>query len=128
MTKYAKAALLAAKIAQRGTNAALTWEEATISIFGKGTTSQTKSCPKGAFLGLCEEGLVKGVDTGTYLANSAENTSKQYTLAALELLKKERSIPENRNAFWQRIPGTPDTHNGQLDVLFALIEKGLINW
>jgi hypothetical protein len=127
MTKYAQAALLAAKTAQGGTNAALAWEEATIKIFGKGTASQKKGCPKGAFLGLCEEGLVEGVDAGTYLANGAKNKSKRYALAALELLKKERSIPENRNAFWQRVPGTPNAHNGQLDVLFALVEEGFIN-
>jgi hypothetical protein len=77
-----------------------------------------------ALLGLCEEGFVKGVPKGSYFANSATNKNKQYTLAALELLKQEQAIPGNRRIFWQRVPGTPDAMNGQLDVLFTLVKNG----
>lgn len=34
-------------------------------IFGE-STSQRKGCPKGVYLGLCEEGLVKGIPKGKY--------------------------------------------------------------
>lgn len=37
------------------------WKIVLIMLFGKGTSSQIKGCPKSAFLGLCEERLVKGV-------------------------------------------------------------------
>jgi len=30
------------------------WEKATREIFGEGSSSQQKGCPRGAFLGLCE--------------------------------------------------------------------------
>jgi hypothetical protein len=41
--------------------------EATKEIFGEGTWGQIKGCPKNTFLGLCEEGIVKGVNKGNYL-------------------------------------------------------------
>jgi hypothetical protein len=75
-------------------------------------------------LGLCEEGLVKGVPKGIYI----DNKNKRYALAALELLKKEQAIPEVKIAFWRRVPGTTKSMNGQLDVLFALAEAGYIDW
>jgi hypothetical protein len=128
MTKYAEAALNAVKRIENGETPQLAWENATIEVFGKGTASQEKGCPKGAFLGLCEKGLVKGVCPGSYLTNSATNKNKRYALAALEQLKKEQAIPGNRRIFWQKVPGTPDAMNGQLDVLFVLIEAGYIDW
>lgn len=36
------------------------WNRATSDIFGVNTSSQRKGCPRNAFLGLCEEGLVRG--------------------------------------------------------------------
>lgn len=128
MTKYAKAALDAMKRIENGETPQLAWENATIEVFGKGTASQEKGCPKGAFLGLCEKGLVKGVCPGSYLTNSATNKNKRYALASLELFKKEQVIPEDRRAFWRRVPGTTKSMNGQLDVLFALAEAGCIDW
>jgi hypothetical protein len=128
MSRYAKAALNAVKRIENGARPQLAWENATIELFGKGSSFQRRGCQKGAFLGLCEEGLVKGVPKGSYLANSAANKNKRYTLAALELLKQEQAIPKDRRIFWQRVPGTPDAMNGQLDVLFTLAEAGYIDW
>ena len=42
------------------------WDQATSSIWGSGASSPKKSCPKTAFLGLCEAGRVRGVKSGTY--------------------------------------------------------------
>lgn len=37
------------------------YEKAVEEVFPNSKSSQEKSCPKNAFLGLCEEGLVKGI-------------------------------------------------------------------
>jgi hypothetical protein len=128
MANYAQAVLNAMKLIEKGETPQAAWEKATIKLFGEGTSGQKKGCPKNAFLGLCEEGKIKGVRKGTYLVNSTLNKNKRYVLAALELLKKEQSIPEDQKAFWQRVPDTPNSENGQLDVLFTLAKKGFINW
>ena len=60
------------------------WSQSAKEIF-KTKSSQEKSCPKNAFLGLCEEGLVKGIKKGKY-TKSVKN--KNYALQAVEILKK----------------------------------------
>ncbi|MED1724504.1 hypothetical protein P4V06_17235 [Brevibacillus parabrevis] len=65
------------------------WERASIHIFGAGTASQKKGCPKSAFLGLCEEGFVRGIEPGSY-TTSVDN--KAYALQAVEWLKKNPSL------------------------------------
>jgi hypothetical protein len=39
-----------------------------------------KGCPKSTFLGLCEEGLIKGIDKGSYTRSII---NKSYGLAAI---------------------------------------------
>ena len=63
------------------------WEQAASNIL-KHKTSKEKGCPKAAFLGLCEEGFVKGVHCGDY-TSSKEN--KRYALKAVQILKKNPS-------------------------------------
>jgi hypothetical protein len=128
MSRYAKATLNAVKRIENGETPPLAWENATVELFGKGSSFQRRGCQKGAFLGLCEEGCVKGVPKGSYLATRAANKNKQYALAALKLLKQEQAIPEDWRAFWQKVPGTTKSMNGQLDVLFVLAEAGYIDW
>lgn len=40
------------------------WNQTTIELFGANTPAQRKGCPKNSFLGLCEEGLVRGIPRG----------------------------------------------------------------
>ena len=86
MTKYGQAAIEAVKLLEKGFchKPKDAWDQSTKMIFGKGTASQKKGCPKGAFLGLCEEGLIKGVKEGHY-CDSIKN--KEYTVKAVEAIK-----------------------------------------
>ncbi len=83
--KYGQAALIAVK--SKG-QPADRWLEATAVVFPRSPSSQIKSCPKGAFLGLCEEGVVQGIESGTY-TTSTDN--KRYALRGLALLKRRTS-------------------------------------
>ena len=62
MTKYGKAAIEAIKLLASDSchDPKDAWDKSTEEIFGRGTASQSKGCPRGAFLGLCEQGLIKG--------------------------------------------------------------------
>lgn len=73
MNKYGQAALKAVQlvVSQCATTPGEAWEIATIEIFGAGTSSQAKGCPKNTFLALCETGKVKGSYSKTRIMCSA---------------------------------------------------------
>jgi hypothetical protein len=100
------------------------WDEAAREIFPGRIHRQKKGCPRGAFLGLCDEGLVLNVPAGSY-TRSIDN--KAYALRAVELL---RSAPElavqGRRALWNRVEAKAGSHNSQMDVVLALHQKGLL--
>jgi len=98
----------------------------------KGSSTAQKGCPKDAFLGLCEEGMVKGIPPGSY---TASEKNKQYAIKAVDLLRRiesEKGIPAkqvvnqiSKGKFWEKI--APDKkENGQLDVVFTLVKENLI--
>jgi hypothetical protein len=66
MNKYAQATIEAVRLCTRGTylSPRIAWDQATTNLFGAGTAGQGKGCPRDAFLGLCEEGLIKGIPKG----------------------------------------------------------------
>ena len=126
MNKYGKSAVKAARMMSAGSASSPqdAWERATSEIFGKGTPSQKKGCPKGAFLGLCEEGYVKGVPPGNY-TNSTKN--KRYALQAVKILRGNPVISKDPKSLWALVmQGEPKSHNSQMDVVAALWRKGLI--
>lgn len=100
------------------------WDEAAREIFPGRIFRQKKGCPRGAFLGLCDEGLVLGVPAGAY-TRSIDN--KAYALRAVELL---RSVPElaaqGRRALWNRVEAKARSHNSQMDVVLALHQNNLL--
>lgn len=69
------------------------WEEATRTVFPHSVSLQDKGCPRGAYLGLCEDGLVLGIPSGTY-TRSRDN----------------KGMPSARSNFWlpTRPSQTPD--------------------
>jgi len=99
------------------------WEKATQTII-KSQSSREKGCPREAFLGLCEEGLINGVSSGDY-TNS--NKNKRYAIIAVELLKKDPNLINNKKKLWRTIQEDGSkTQNGQLDIVIALWQKKLI--
>lgn len=73
MGKYGDASIRAAKLIIFGEikSPVSAWRKATGEIFGEGTSSQDKGCPRGAFIGLCEEGMIKGIPSGSYTQSTS---------------------------------------------------------
>ena len=86
MGEYGQAATDAILRIQSGqlSNPKDAWKQATITLFGNGTPAQTKSCPRNAFLGCCEAGLVKGIPSGHY---TRSQLNKLYAVTAAQLLR-----------------------------------------
>jgi hypothetical protein len=85
-------------------------------------SSQEKSCPRNAFLGLCEEGLIKGIPPGNY---TAPNPNKGYAVKAVQILADSK-IKLSANQLWQLTTGDSVTHNGQMHVVLALADNQLL--
>ena len=107
------------------------WEEVSCQIFGNGPPVQIKKCPKEAFLGLCDAGMVKGIHGGKGYTRSKFNS--RYATKAVEILKSgdDASLLFNKNKLWKRVLkelGMHDrkTPNSQMDVVVSLWGKGLI--
>ncbi len=84
--------------------------------------TRQKGCPKSAFLGLCEMGLVRGIPKGTY-TTSCKN--KRYAISAIEKLRNNSSLSLNRDKLWALVSGDI-VHNGQMDVVLSLWKNNLI--
>jgi hypothetical protein len=91
MNKYGKAAVRAVKMyrEKRVASPQEAWEKATVELFGSGTPSQIKSCPKDAFLGLCQDGRIEGIPRGEY---TRSKKNKDYAITAVELLDKRPEL------------------------------------
>lgn len=122
---YGQAALDAINLVKgKTTNSPIeAWEKATISIFGLGTSSQRKGCPKDAFLGLCQEGLVKGILPDNY-TTSVKN--KFYAVKAIGIIKAKPELANDPKSLWKTVAKQPKVHNSQMDVVIALWSTGLI--
>lgn len=126
MSKYGEVAVAAALMVSRGqvTNPPDAWCAAVEQIFPGRLASQRKSCPRGAFLGLCESGLVKGVPSGSY---TRSRLNKKYALDALEALRENPALANSPDKLWCLIIGqNAKVENAQMDVVISLWQKGLI--
>src|ERR1039458_5850119 len=82
--RYGEAALMAArKMSSTDIDPLTRWESAMTALYPTSPTARKKGSPRGAFLGLCEAGLVRGIPAGRYTA-SADN--KAYAVRAAALL------------------------------------------
>jgi len=126
MGRYGKAAIEAVKlILSTKIYPEQAWDIATSNEFGRGTNLQKKGCPKGAFIGLCEQGMIKGVPIGSY-TDSLEN--KRYAVLAVKILKEKPELLENKDKLWVEITeGKSIKQNNQLDIVLSLWNKNYIN-
>ncbi len=102
------------------------WCKITDEFFKEKKTMKQKGCPKDTFLGLCEEGLIKGIPKGEY-TRSKEN--KKYGLIGLQILKSYPNI-DNAHELWNKVMKKLEkniNHNNQMDVVLALWKKNLID-
>jgi hypothetical protein len=129
MGKYGGAAVLAANLYREhsASSPINAWEMAVAVIFPSSRSSQAKSCPRSAFLGLCESGSITGIPTGRY-CNSIQN--KKYALKGLALLKEKPVLSNDEKALWQHVMAEEDnvnkTPNHQMDVVISIWNAGLI--
>jgi hypothetical protein len=121
--KYGEAALIAARLdVHASVTAAERWDTAVRQLYPEKPYLQKKTAPRGAFLGLCEKGLVKGVPAGE---GSGSDRNRVYAVQAAELLRAgtHRTVTE----LWSAVTeGDESAHNAQMDVVLALWKNGLI--
>jgi hypothetical protein len=132
MGRYGDLALRATLLVQRSACASPVeaWEVAARELLPDKPESQHKGCPKGAYLGLCEAGLVVGVPRG-YYTESREN--KGYAIDAVRLLIQDATLADRgaqdggARKLWLRVMnGKKKQANSQMDVVLALWNHGLI--
>lgn len=126
MTSYGEAAVTAARLytSGRAESPKDAWLRAADQIFGAGTSSAQKGCPRNAFLGLCEEGLVKGVAGGQY---TRSKKNKAYALEAVAILRQNPELAANPNVLWDVVMGNEEKrHNSQMHVVVGLWNEGLL--
>jgi hypothetical protein len=122
INKYGLTALKSVKNFKGSYSIKEIWSKSAKEVF-ETKSSQEKGCPKGTFLGLCEEGLVKGIPKGNY-TKSVKN--KEYALKAIEILKQNTQTTFSPKELWEQLQLGNKRHNSQMDVVLALWENGLI--
>lgn len=125
MDKYRQVAVLAAENIKDGTepNPLEAWHKAAKKVFPASLDLQKKGCPKGAFLGLCARGMIKGVPPSEY---SRLTKNGEYAVAAVEILRSNRFLKSQPELLWKKAVGNTKTENGQMDVVIGLWEANLI--
>jgi hypothetical protein len=117
-SKYAKVAIEAACAASDGVHPIAAWKASAAKEFLGSPSSEHKSCPKSAFLGLAESGEIIGIKQGKY-TKSTDN--KRYAEAALKLLRANESWAKSPLELWLRVmEDSNKKHNNQMDVVIAL--------
>lgn len=92
------------------------WVTTAEEIFGVGSSSSKKGCPKHAFLGVVD-------------ANHKKSKNADYALEALEKLneKPKKTFEDTKPLdFWRDAMEKTIKYNSQVDVVFALWSKGYI--
>ena len=124
--KYGNAAVLAVEFFSVGmaNTPVEAWDRAIAEYFPHSKSAREKSCPRAAFLGLCETGAVKHIPAGNY---TSSQKNKQYALKALAFLEKDESLREHKNMLWSKVlNGKPRKPNEQMDVVVSLWNAKMI--
>jgi hypothetical protein len=127
MGQYGEAAVSATQCFLRSERTSIrdSWDWA-ISQLTPSPSSRKKACPRDAYLGLCEAGLVRGIPAGKY-GTPINNINGRYAVDAYKILQMEPNLKANKKMVWSRIPErSAANENGQLDVVLSLLENGLL--
>jgi hypothetical protein len=120
--KYGLTAIKALEIYKVEESLRESWFSAAVELF-ESESSQKKGCPRSTFLGLCAEGLVKGIPKGNY-TKSVKN--KKYAIKAVTVLKQNTQTTFSPKELWDKLELGDKRSNSQMDVVLALWEHGLI--
>lgn len=100
------------------------WAKSVRREFPRSVASREKSCPRDAFLGLCEDGRVRGVRPGSY---TRSRLNKLYTLQAVKILRAHPNLASDELTLWNRVMnGRKKTPNNQMEVVVALWRRRLL--
>jgi hypothetical protein len=132
MGKYGRAAVRAREILESGTSSMESaWRHAAEEVFLNAPESRRKGCPRGAFLGLCAAGLVRGVAPAES-DDLTERANASYAITAAHLLAADPTLVEQGpTKLWRRVmteQGLDPSKqpNGQMDVVLTLWKSGLL--
>lgn len=92
--------LIAIEKARTGVDPLHSWRSAALEVFPTLEPSRDKSCPKCAFLGLAEEGMIRGIPAGSY-TRSVDN--KRYATDAVRLLAIRPELCNDPSALWEEV-------------------------
>lgn len=129
--QFGKAAIEATRIFPQTGSPGSAWEMA-IRKFTDSIHSREKGCPRSTFLGLCEKGLVKGVDeapAGTY-TSSPDNAPR--AARAVRLLRKNPGWASKTPVqLWAEVMNdmgidSPPGYDSQMHVVLTLWHAGMI--
>jgi len=124
MPKYGTCAEIAAEKATNGVDPITAWKQAADAVFPNSVSSRIKGCPRDAFLGLCEDGLITGIPAGSY---TRSRLNKSYAMRAVSILRTHREFASDQYGLWHRVQdGNSKAHNGQMDVVLALWRGGVL--
>ncbi|MGH9431517.1 MAG: DUF6979 family protein [Terriglobia bacterium] len=124
MGQYGNAAIRATELVSE--NPALSTQDAwdaAIKECSDCIESQKKVCPRKAYLGLCEAGVVRGIQSGGFAGKSANG---EYAVRAYELLLSDPSLVKNKGLLWRSVNANAKHENGQMDVVISLWEHRLL--
>lgn len=125
-SRYGDVAVLAAQLFRTGEHASprTAWDEAADQLLPTASLRE-KSCPRATFLGLCQEGWIRGVPVGEY-TKSREN--REYARAAVRRIVGDPALADTDPEYlWGVIlDGGEKRHNHQMDVVQALWRNQLI--
>lgn len=126
--RYGEAALLAVRMPTFGKalSAEERWTAAVRQVYPTTPIGQKKSGPRSAFLGLCEAGLVKGIEPGTPEPGPSSSTrNREFAVQAVQLLRAGTHTTVSQ--LWTAVTdGEAGAHASQMDVVLALWKNGLI--
>lgn len=80
-------------------------------------------------MGLCEEGLVKGIESGKYtkLYNGSESPNKIHAIDAYNKIKEDNKYADlNPGELWEELNLGTKSHNNQMDVVLGLWKKEVL--
>jgi hypothetical protein len=107
------------------------WRTAAAEVFADSPESIVKSCPCGAFTGLCEAGMVRGIPPAAS-ARAVIRKNASYAITAAHLLAADPRLADaGPTKLWRTVMeetgSSPSKRpNGQMDVVLSLWTKGFL--
>jgi len=122
MNKYAKAALMVATDCAGKTSPDIrTAWDAAISVLD----AYDEQCPKIAFIGLCSEGMIKGIPANSY-GLKRETKNKRYAVDAARLLLAGHDM--DLSSLWEKVTDEKIVHHGQISIVISLYKAELLQY